>query len=155
MTEKCGDQDVVWRDERWERWGEQVAALGYAQARAEFLRHWTHPQLLWEFARRFDPQVRASGPTTQRPDPWPPSSPAPLTPYELGVLLRHHGQAFGLYHAPTKDPILEKLLTLGLLELAETDASQRRLSPKGAAYLDSLLRVPLPEAVWVTTWPTK
>lgn len=83
------------------------------------------------------------------------ASAAVLTPYELGFLLHYVGHAGSPpldYWPPSqvRDATGRKLLEMGLLEHGAADI---QTSPRGRAYIDSLLRVPLPEAVWVTRWP--
>ena len=87
-----------------------------------------------------------------------------MTPYEIGVLLHYYARAEDHEDLHRRPPVwadtLTKFMAADLIRyLSERERAALypmvyQLTERGRAYCESLQRVPLPESVWVTHWPS-
>lgn len=83
-----------------------------------------------------------------------------MTPYEIDVLLWYYGHAEDHPDAARNPslwrPTLKKFFDEDLISASRDERTCKRcydLAPRGRAFIESLLRVPLPEVAWLTRWP--
>lgn len=80
-----------------------------------------------------------------------------MTPYEIDILLWYYARCEDHpdleRNPPVWRPTIAEFMDRGLLSTPHTERCYE-LTPRGKAYVDALQRVPLPEQVWVTTYPT-
>lgn len=87
-----------------------------------------------------------------------------MTPYEIDVLLWYHCRALDHPDMERNPPVWRPTITgfmeerlVRRVEVSEQNPTYPRcysLTDRGRAYAESLQRVPLPVAAWITEWPT-